>query len=93
MCLKKLINDPEVFFLDAKDQVEDIVTTIKYLDSGKVLGFVGDKAERAIKKAIDIKKNGLSLDEDTQLFLASKWRLVTDFAQYPVNLVREFIGY
>lgn len=93
MCLKKLINDPEVFFLDAKDELDNVVTTIKYLDSGKVLGFVGDKAERVIKKAIDIKKNGLELDEDTRLFLASKWRLVTDFAQYPVNLVREFVGY
>ena len=92
MCLKKLINEPDVFVLDAKDAISSLITDIKYHDAGKVLGFVGDKAERGIKKIKDIKKNGISLDEDTELFIKSKLRLVSDFAQYPVNMVREAIG-
>lgn len=93
MCLKKLITAPDVFVADAKDSISSLITDIQYLDGGKILGFVGDKAERGIKKLIDIKKNGISLDEETELFLKKQWRLVTDFAQYPVNMVREFVGY
>lgn len=92
MCLKKLINEPDVFVADAKDSISSMITDIKYLDSGKILGFFGDKAERAIKKLLDIKKNGIALDEDTDLFIQSKLRLLSDFMEWPVNLVRETLG-
>jgi len=86
MCLWRYNNQtPE-------DIAEDIKLTIKYLDAGKVLGFVGTLAEDAIKfiKGRPIKK--MLEDEDTKLFIQSKIRLLGDFLEWPVNLVREIIG-
>ena len=63
---------------------------LKYLDSGKVLGFFGSLLERINPKALKAKLQNLG-DEDTRLAVQSKLRLLSDLLSWPVNQFKSFL--
>ena len=73
--------------------VEDVKNRITHFDAGQALALV-DEAAVAIKKLIaDLKEMWFKLtDEDTKFFVMEKIRLLTDFLQWPYNMVRETLG-
>lgn len=78
-------------FMDrAGEQLADVRLKLKYLDSGKVLGFFGSLLERINPKALKAKLQNLG-DEDTRLAVQSKLRLLSDLLSWPVNQFKSFL--
>ena len=68
----------------------DVRLKLRYLDSGKILGFFGSLIERINPKALKAKLQNLG-DEDTRLAVQSKLRLLSDLLSWPVNQFKSFL--
>jgi hypothetical protein len=78
-------------YLDrAGECLADVKLKLRYLDSGKVLGFFGSLMEHINPKAIRAKLQNLG-DEDTRLAVQSKLRLLSDLLSWPVNQFKSFL--
>lgn len=68
----------------------DVRLKLKYLDSGKILGFFGSLLEHFNPKTLKAKLQNLG-DEDTRLAVQSKLRLLSDLLSWPVNQFKSFL--
>lgn len=85
MCVKAI---SEIDFEATKNHVME---TIKYLDSGKLLGVAGGLLELDPKAMVQKAKDKLT-DEDSMLFIKSKVRLVSDILGWVPTYIEGLVG-